>query len=109
MLPRPYRLPAPEILHVLRFGKKTADEVISVTLKPNQKTNSRWAILISKKIVKKAAKRNRLRRVFKAAIIELIPQVGAYDVVVRLKKPIPSVTSKYARQMLEKVLKTIVK
>ncbi|RJR14805.1 ribonuclease P protein component [Candidatus Microgenomates bacterium] len=104
MLPRPNRLPATEIPGVLRFGKKQQREYVIAAIRPNHKNVSRFAILISKKAVSKAVHRNRLRRIFKAAIMQMLPGFEGQDVVIRIKARLANETSAEALLILKELL-----
>lgn len=92
MLPRIYRLPAatrlrrPRSIHTALFLLKYAVSPVS---------HSRVGIVVSKKVDKRAVRRNHLRRVVMHALQPLLPQMPTpYDLVFIVKGNSGDVTDK---------------
>lgn len=96
MLPKALRLPSSEIPNIARYGTSVFngnEYYIKKSLPSADFTESLWAISIGTKVDKRAAVRNRIKRIFRNAILEkqqsgeLRP--GKYLVVVKS----PQITS----------------
>lgn len=70
MLPKQLRLPAQEIPNLAKYGKQIfSSELFHVKFLPITEGNF-WAISVGLKVSKKAVVRNRVKRLFRAAIIQ---------------------------------------
>jgi len=72
MLARKYRLPATTKLPHARFIKT---ELFSLKYAENNLALSRFAFVVRKSVDKRAVARNRIRRVFRSCIEELLEQI----------------------------------
>jgi ribonuclease P protein component len=86
MLDKIYRLPSSvKLFHAQSFS--SALFFLKVT--SNQQAVSRFGFVVSKKIDPRATARNRIRRVFRSCIEELVPQIKpGFDMLFLLKQPI---------------------
>lgn len=72
MLPKQYRLPSSTRLKQARFYKTA---LFSVKVAPNNLEQNRFAFLVRKKVDKRAVVRNRIRRVFRSCIEEMLSEL----------------------------------
>lgn len=90
MLSREYRLPAKTRLVRPRYLKKG---LFSFKYAKNDLSASRFAFVVRKSVDKRAVVRNRIRRVFRSCIEELVERiVPGYDMLFFLEKGIIDVT-----------------
>lgn len=84
MLKRPFRLRSKDdFKRVYIKGKTLNTRFFRVKTVQNELTYSRVGVVLSNKVVKKAAKRNRKKRQIRAAMDSLFPQLKTgYDIVV---------------------------
>lgn len=68
MLPKPNRLPSPEIRTVMRRGKRIANASMQFVFLPNRGNAPRFAFIVSTSIDKRATKRNRIKRVMRESV-----------------------------------------
>ena len=75
--------------YVFKNGRTARDrQVILKFIENPRRKNSRFAVIVSKKIHKSAVKRNRIRRRIYEIIRQEIPQVdGVYDVAIVVSSP----------------------
>ncbi len=86
MLAREYRLPATVKVTRSHFAKT---ELFSVKYAQNNLERNRFAFVVKKSVDKRAVVRNRIRRVFRSCIEELLPHmVQGYDMLFFLEKGI---------------------
>lgn len=92
MLPKQYRLPLrTEFKRIKKEGKLFSGKFFSllVNKQPAGNRPSRFAFIISKKIHKKAIKRNRVRRLLVEAVRGILPKIKpGFDFVFLVKKTI---------------------
>lgn len=102
MLARAYRLrKSAEFQRLYSRGNRTSTDLFKIFWRPNQYDHSFWAVVVSKKITKKAVERNTMRR----RVYELVRKhhkdiTGHYNIVILLKTDI----SKHNPAALEKNL-----
>jgi ribonuclease P protein component len=90
MLSRQYRLPATTKLSHPRYAKAA---LFSFKYSSNDLPGSRFAFIVKKTADKRAVVRNRIRRVFRSCIEELIGEITpGYDMLFFLEKGIMEVT-----------------
>lgn len=83
MLPKINRLPSPEIRILMRRGKRTSNNLLELITNTNQLRSSRFAFIVSRSIDKRATKRNRVKRLLRQAVANLLPQIRVnLDVIV---------------------------
>jgi len=90
VLPQENRLALRKELHRLqKKGRIAHFPLFSLLIGQNQTKVSRFGFIISKKIDKRAVRRNRIKRLLREAIRCLLPQIEkGYDVVFLVKKGI---------------------
>jgi ribonuclease P protein component len=102
MLSREYRLPATTKLTRAQFAKT---EVFGIKYAQNGLTVSRFAFVVRKSVDKRAVARNRIKRVFRSCIEELLEKVvPGNDMLFFLEKGIIDKSQKELCQELEKFL-----
>ena len=74
MLPSYNRLPSVEIPLLLRAGTRIRGRHIDLVYQKHQ-MQSRFAVVVSAKVDKRAAKRNRMKRLIREAIQQILPLV----------------------------------
>jgi ribonuclease P protein component len=84
MIAKPNRLKRKkDFTKVFKKGKFLKGEGIILNFLQNKKTQSRFGIVVSQKISKKASERNKIKRRIRAAIFEKIPNLKSnFDVVI---------------------------
>ena len=101
MLKREYRLPATTKLASARFVRNS---FFGLKYSQNNLTVCRFAFVVRKSVDKRAAARNRIRRVFRSCIEELLPQLACgYDMLFFLEKGIIDVTRDEVLREIKKV------
>jgi len=86
MLAQEYRLPSSQRLQNAHFRKTT---LFSVKFSQNNLSVNRFGFVVRKTVDKRAVVRNRIRRVFRSCIEELLPKtVPGYDMLFFLEKGI---------------------
>ena len=69
--------------NVFKSGKSSYDKLIGVKAEQNQTENSRFGILVSAKVSKKAVERNKIKRQIREVIRLQLEQIkSGYDVVI---------------------------
>lgn len=71
MFKKQYRLHTSEFKEVFNFGKTIKSPLTIIKVKENNLKHSRFAVVVSKKIAKKAVERNYIRRKFTHALKEV--------------------------------------
>ena len=107
MLPQKNRIrKKSDFQNILKKGKAFFCPLFVVKVKKNNLEFSRFAFIISKKTEKKAVKRNRIRRLFREVIKEIMPFISEnIDVVFIIKNnKIDDVET--IKKQVEKALKT---
>lgn len=104
MLPRPYRLTKKaEIERVFRRGRSFFTGILGVKAAQSDRKLSRFAIVVSTKVAKKATARNRLKRQLREIIRLMRADVATgYDVVVLARDGI----KKSSREELQRAVET---
>jgi ribonuclease P protein component len=72
MLPHQFRLPSHEVAIVLRDGKKVYTQHLLLRYKPTSNGCARFTCVVSAKREKRAVDRNRVKRLLREAIFQLI-------------------------------------
>lgn len=92
MLPRQLRLTRPkDVQKVYRQGASAATRLLFVRCLPNRLKQPRLTVVVSKKIAKRAVMRNRLKRLIRQSIQELmvenkLPMIASTDCVVTVHR-----------------------
>ena len=102
MLSKEYRLPADSQLKNSSFFKTP---LFAVKIAKNGSTESRFAFLVRKKVDKRAVKRNRIRRVFRSCIEQMLGEIKqGYDMLFFLEKSIIDTDRKQLFEMIKMFL-----
>lgn len=107
MLPKENRLPLRrEFLQVKKSGKLLSGKFFSLIVASRKDNHpSRFAFIISKKIHKRATKRNRIRRLLVESIRSLLPEIkSSQDCVFLVKKSILDKELSVIQKEVEKFL-----
>lgn len=109
MLPRQHRLPLSiENRRLQQTGRRFQSSLLTllVTNRDDNAGPTRFALVVSKKLDKRATKRNRTKRLLREALRMLLPQFQpGYDVVVYAKKILWEEKVSDIRSEVEKLLK----
>lgn len=74
MFPRAWRLTRQrDVQRVYRLGRSAASAFLFIRCLPNRLNHPRLTVVVSKKIAKKAVIRNRLKRLVRQSVQELLP------------------------------------
>jgi len=75
-----------EFQNIYRKGRGASSQFFSINFIPNKYDFSRFGIVVSKKVAKKAVTRNKLKRQVRELVFELSKKVsGHYDVIISTK------------------------
>jgi len=109
MLPKQNRLPLrTELKRVKREGRLFQGKLFGFLLALSDKTQNRFAFIISTKVHKKAVKRNHARRLLSEAIRELLPQMkSGFDGVFLAKKSLIEADFSEIKQEMILLLKKV--
>lgn len=95
MFPKPNRLPASEIRSVLRSKSRISSKEFQLIFQKNTLPASRFAVIVSNKIDKRATARNRMKRLVRESIRHLLPQLATpVDYIVFIRSNISDKTQK---------------
>lgn len=94
MLKRPFRLRSKDdFKRVYTKGKTLNTRFFRVKTVPNELAYARIGVVLSNKVIKKAAKRNRKKRQIREATQQLFPQLKTgYDIVVIAQNEVADAT-----------------
>jgi len=102
MLPRPYRL---SLSKTTPFqGKRFSFGFFDFVVNSNQAERPRFAVIISKKVAKKATARNRARRLIMKALENLCNKVDNSDLLIIVKKDLSQFSSQEVASFLKEAL-----
>lgn len=106
MLPASFRLyKRSDFKHLFANGRVIYNQYFNIRYIKNNEKNSRFAILVSKKVSKKAVKRNRLKRVIREIIrLNLDNIYQGFDYCIILKPKILEIKSLVLKEELLKFL-----
>jgi len=105
MLPKQHRLPGNTRFVKAQFFKSP---LFLVRSQSNNLTTSRFGFVVSKRIDKRAVTRNRLKRMFRSSIEDMIKKIKpGYDLLFILSPTSLSSTRQHQQEELEKVLATL--
>lgn len=83
MFPAANRIPSPEIKTVLRSRNRVSSKEFQIIFDKNTVSASRFAVIVSTKIDKRATVRNRIKRLIRESICHLLRQIApGWDCVV---------------------------
>jgi ribonuclease P protein component len=94
MFKKHYRLNTSEFKEVFTFGKTSKNQLFILKSHKNQLTYSRFAVVVSKKIAKRAVERNYLKRKFIHALKEVSNTLPVSDYVFILNSSIKDIQYK---------------
>ncbi len=75
MLPKTNRLPSSQIRLVMRSGKRIHQPALQLIYRSNNLQVSRFAVIVSTKVDKRAVMRNRIKRLLHQAVFNVLPNV----------------------------------
>ncbi len=94
-----------DIQTLFRKGKGVFDAVCGVKYTKNSKEESRFAIMIGKKVSKKAVVRNKIRRQYRAILRKHLPNIAkGFDVLLIVSPKVKELTYKQKEERLITVL-----
>jgi ribonuclease P protein component len=88
MFKKSYRLNTSTFKEVFNFGKTTKNQFFLIKIKENNLTHSRFSVVVSKKIEKKAVRRNYLKRKIYHALKEVFVEYPVADYIFILNSSI---------------------
>ncbi len=105
MLPKSYRLPSSDITRVIHKGRLVSGRNFQIILHKTNRPTSRFAVVISTRIDKRATKRNRAKRLIHESIQHLMPTItGGWDIIFRLTSILPSMKQPEVEQLVNNAL-----
>lgn len=109
MLARKFRLQdRREFSSIYRRGRGIHAGALSVKAQPNRYRHTRFAVVVSIKVAKKATVRNRIRRRLFGLLAELHPAIApGFDIVVIVKQDVSGNEASNLRKLLESALKRL--
>lgn len=106
MLPKQHRLPHQEIARVRKLGNRIEAPPLRLFITSATTKESRFAILVPKKIVANAVDRNRWKRIISESLYSLFPQLPPTDGVIQLTKDTKGLKTQDITVILTKALTT---
>lgn len=106
MLPHYQRLTSSREYHrIYKTGKKTFSAHLHLFYESSNQNPSRFGFVVSQKQIAKIVARNRLKRILRAQIRELMPFIApGFNVIIQAKSPLLQLTSEKIYQELIKIL-----
>jgi len=110
MLPHTQRLSKNQVSYLLRKGSRLENEWFRVKYLVNRQKKSRFAIVLSNKVIKLATNRNHLRRRLYAMFEKIPNHKQHYDIIMQVKKAelankLPSDLSTLIKETVSPILK----
>lgn len=107
MLPSKNRLKKEsDFASTLRSRSRAQEDFLSLKLRPNETPDTRFGVIVSKKVSKKAVERNRIHRAISESIRNHISQVGrGLDVVLLVGPDAKDRKGEEIREATERLLK----
>jgi len=93
-----------EIKEVLRNGKNAASSNLTIKWLSNKTKKTKLALVVSKKIDKRAAKRNQIRRILREHLRQNYLLKPGNNIVIITRQGLVNLDSKQLRQELDKTL-----
>jgi len=93
-----------EIKEVLRKGKNAVSARLTIKWLPNKTKNTKLALVVSKKIDKRAARRNQIRRILREHLRQNYLLKPGNNIVIITRQGLENLDSKQLRQELDKTL-----
>jgi ribonuclease P protein component len=101
--PRLHRLSKPaDYQHVFEYAQKSSDAYLTVLARANAQGVSRLGLAISKKNIRKAVDRNRIKRLVRESFRLKQAEIGGVDFVVMARVAAKQADSKTLRTSLDK-------
>lgn len=97
----------PQIQSVLSASRKTSGGSIAAFVRPNTLDSPRLAIIVAKRYVKHAVKRNRIKRIIKESFRHHKHELGGVDIVIRVYKDVNDLDNKNLHQCINNLLKKL--
>ncbi len=93
------------------FSGRIKSDVFEIGFCRNECGFPRFAVVVPKKIVKKAVKRNRIKRIVREAMYQLLREnkIPPFDIVIRVKKDVSSRKSHQIKAIFEEKILSNVK
>jgi len=102
MLSRKYRLSLSKNRQFA--GQKFRCEVFDFVFKPNYNKSPRFAVIISKKVAKKAVVRNKIKRAILKALEAYLERIGGIDFLIIVRKDITKLVNFNLNFLIEEKL-----
>lgn len=107
MFPKSNRLPASEIRSVLRSNNRVSVKEFQLSFTKNTLGVSRFAVIVSNKIDKRATARNRIKRLVRESVRHLLPMVQpGWDSVIIARTQTDEEKQKRVEEILQQVFFT---
>ncbi|QXP85418.1 ribonuclease P protein component [Methylococcus sp. Mc7] len=101
--PRSHRLASPvEFRFVFEDACRSSDSWLTVLARPNSRAHPRLGLALSRKQIRKAVDRNRIKRLVRESFRLRQAELGALDYVVMARTPATAVNSADLLRALEK-------
>ena len=108
--PREHRLGKPaDFQYVFENAQKSADACLTVLARASQRGYARLGLAIAKKSIRRAADRNRIKRLARESFRLRHSELGSLDFVVMARKPAERADLETLRNALEKHWASLVK
>ncbi|UZR27673.1 ribonuclease P protein component [Methylococcus mesophilus] len=101
--PRSHRLASPvDFRFVFEDACRSSDSWLTVLARPNSRAHARLGLALSRKQIRKAVDRNRIKRLVRESFRLRQAELGALDYVVMARTPATAVNSAVLLRALEK-------
>lgn len=108
MLPSLNRLPSPETRKVLREGRRISLPEFQLVYRKKTSEPSRFTVIVSTKIAKRATQRNRLKRLIRESLQHILPDLKSnLDGVVIVRKNFSESTQVEIQEKVKSLLEKI--
>ena len=105
MLPSNFRLPLRQNFFILKKNGRRIESSVTTTLwLPGKKTNSRFAVVISRRVSNRATSRNKIKRQIYQVIQKILPNFKKpYDILIITKPNIIRVNQNKLREEINNI------
>lgn len=107
MISKTQRISTSQIAWLIRKGAKLSNEFFSVKFQLNKKPNSRYSVVVSKKLLKLATDRNNLRRQLYEIVRNLSGPDQPTDIMISLKPALLPLTFAQKQAQIASLLQQI--